>query len=698
MTTMKGRMLTTMRMGHHVVSTTSCRLRTFFPAKQIRSFDTESLRSAKYKMKDLFNPRKCYWRQYSVHEYKEPNGKPHFSELPLNRAGHLRKARKEMQDLLQDPSSLAIVFVERNAVVQPCTPSNQRKVWNLSCEIDSKDLDSLLESSKLHDPDIGRTETGGDLENTGWPLPCSFALSDDYKTPDGAIPKWNLLAWPICHQDLTEVNLDSDTGFIFLGLTKLGRAIFACQLSSIPRKIEKQQVMDYEGFSKNESDLFRMINVRSGGQEMTGGDAAVLALASGLFSWHENSAYCGKTGLSTTTEAAGHARRVIMANTDAGSAGKWTEIETQIRSIKSETSGSRQGVVHSSKAVYPRIDPAVIICIEFEDWLLLGRKKSWTNGRYSLLAGFVEVGEALESAVEREVFEEAGVHLDPSSIKYHSSQPWPFPQSLMIGFNAKCILENETFQFEGNPFEYMSFDARRAALEVGLFQDEARRYGSYRLPQVAVDKDELEDARWFHKGWLADKVLHTRNNPIQSKIESDGYYCSPLISCRGTLDDTSWQYPSKGFRIPGKYALANRIITDCLIQYVNENHIEDLEGISWSGEKVIDIAIDSGTFKYVLLRIYDERTNRSKLIVRGDSRAPYHNDIYQFAKRSLHKIDDSLKIDTVGGGRMEHDVQTRTLKIYGHSMAFGQAPHDITADILRRAMPLYEISVSYAGY
>jgi NAD+ diphosphatase len=65
---------------------------------------------------------------------------------------------------------------------------------------------------------------------------------------------------------------------------------------------------------------------------------------------------------------------------------------------------------------------------------LLGRQRGWPEGRYSTIAGFVEPGESLEDAVRREVFEETNIRV--SGIRYHSSQPWPFPSSLMLGFSA----------------------------------------------------------------------------------------------------------------------------------------------------------------------------------------------------------------------------------------------------------------------
>ncbi|MDA0335554.1 MAG: NAD(+) diphosphatase [bacterium] len=83
---------------------------------------------------------------------------------------------------------------------------------------------------------------------------------------------------------------------------------------------------------------------------------------------------------------------------------------------------------------FPRVSPAVIILIHRGDEFLLARNGRFPQGRYSIIAGFVEAGEALEEAVAREIHEEVG--LEVTDITYHSSQPWPFPHSLMIGFTA----------------------------------------------------------------------------------------------------------------------------------------------------------------------------------------------------------------------------------------------------------------------
>lgn len=83
---------------------------------------------------------------------------------------------------------------------------------------------------------------------------------------------------------------------------------------------------------------------------------------------------------------------------------------------------------------FPRISPAVIVLVEKENRVLLARVKRFTTELYSVLAGFVEPGETLEETVRREVAEETGIKV--KNIRYFGSQPWPFPDSLMIGFTA----------------------------------------------------------------------------------------------------------------------------------------------------------------------------------------------------------------------------------------------------------------------
>ena len=93
-----------------------------------------------------------------------------------------------------------------------------------------------------------------------------------------------------------------------------------------------------------------------------------------------------------------------------------------------------------NQEIFPRTDPAIIVLVANGDRCLLGRQPSWPEGRYSTIAGFVEPGESLEDAVRREVYEETNIRV--GNVRYHSSQPWPFPSSLMLGFVAEATSED----------------------------------------------------------------------------------------------------------------------------------------------------------------------------------------------------------------------------------------------------------------
>lgn len=135
--------------------------------------------------------------------------------------------------------------------------------------------------------------------------------------------------------------------------------------------------------------------------ELPPGEAGLFAYARALNLWRASHRYCSRCGTANVAIRAGHTRQCPACGYQS----------------------------------FPRIDPAIIVLVHDGEHALLGRQASWQQGRYSTIAGFVEPGESLEDAVRREVLEETGV--DTYAVDYHSSQPWPFPASLMLGFTAR---------------------------------------------------------------------------------------------------------------------------------------------------------------------------------------------------------------------------------------------------------------------
>ncbi len=148
-------------------------------------------------------------------------------------------------------------------------------------------------------------------------------------------------------------------------------------------------------------------DLRVSGPGLPANDAALLAFARGLVWWQEMTLFCSRCASPLTSRNAGHVRECENA--------------------------------HSH---FPRTDPAVIMLVTRQaekggdEQVLLGRNANWPDGVYSTLAGFVEPGESLEQAVMREVYEEASILT--TDVRYIASQPWPFPRSIMLGFEARA--------------------------------------------------------------------------------------------------------------------------------------------------------------------------------------------------------------------------------------------------------------------
>ena len=211
------------------------------------------------------------------------------------------------------------------------------------------------------------------------------------------------------------------------------QVVFLGMLNNVPHFAI--DVSDHEDPPLKEHGEF--LDLRQVGPRMPPMEGGLVAYARAMMTWHQRHRYCGACGASTRVKDAGHVRQ--CTNSACGTLS------------------------------FPRTDPAVIMLIhDGGDRVVLGRKANMIPGLHTILAGFVEPGESLEDAVAREVYEEVGIEI--TDITYHSSQPWPFPANIMLGFDARAT----------------TFD-------------------------LTVDYNELEDgARWFTR----DELINSPENDI----------------------------------------------------------------------------------------------------------------------------------------------------------------------------------------
>jgi NAD+ diphosphatase len=171
-------------------------------------------------------------------------------------------------------------------------------------------------------------------------------------------------------------------------------------------------------------DWGKFIDVRSVAPQLSSGEAGALAQARSMIDWHNRHGFCAVCGAPTYSQEAGYSRKCEDTTCKA---------------------------TH-----FPRTDPVAIMMVTRGDKCLLGQGINFPGDFYSCLAGFIEPGETIEQGVMREVMEESAIKVD--NVRYHQSQPWPFPSSLMIGCFAEALTE-----------------------------------------EITVDKTELNDARWFSR-------------------------------------------------------------------------------------------------------------------------------------------------------------------------------------------------------
>lgn len=159
---------------------------------------------------------------------------------------------------------------------------------------------------------------------------------------------------------------------------------------------------DEEDIESALSSFGHLIDLRKAGVSLAPQQAALVAHAKALDEWHSRTRFCPRCASPLRVVSAGHVLRC---------------------------SGDGCGRDH-----FPRLDPAIIVRVVIDERILLGRQAVWAPQQYSVIAGFSEPGESLEQSVAREVFEETGIPV--SEVHYQSSQPWPFPSNMMLGYEA----------------------------------------------------------------------------------------------------------------------------------------------------------------------------------------------------------------------------------------------------------------------
>lgn len=186
--------------------------------------------------------------------------------------------------------------------------------------------------------------------------------------------------------------------------------------------------------------------------------ASVFAYARGMLYWHARNRYCGVCGGSVAFDRGGFVGHCAQCRNDH----------------------------------YPRVDPAVIVAVGDGERLLLGRQSGWPPRRWSVIAGFVEPGEAPEQTVVREVLEETGVRVH--ACRYLASQPWPFPGALMLGFEALAAADEPCVDGELEAARWFT----REEIGLALQADDPEAAPFLLSPPISIARSLIE--YWYGNG------------------------------------------------------------------------------------------------------------------------------------------------------------------------------------------------------
>ena len=266
---------------------------------------------------------------------------------------------------------------------------------------------------------------------------------------------------PVC---LTRINVKNEAltagRWVFLGIDE-GQKLFAFDISHWSPTIDEclDPAIFYDSIEHIHPDFEYSAFCELRGQMafLTARDAELASAAKALIHWHNSHQYCSRCGSLSVMAMSGWQRNCPSC-----------------------------GTKH-----FPRTDPVVIMLITQGPNVLLGRSPHWPERMYSLLAGFVEPGETLEAAVRREIFEESNVRV--GNVSYLASQPWAFPNSLMIGCHGEALTKKITLDPE--ELDDALWISKNELVD--CFEDETARIKPARFGSIA---------QFLLKRWLADTL------------------------------------------------------------------------------------------------------------------------------------------------------------------------------------------------
>ncbi|KAF9575850.1 Peroxisomal NADH pyrophosphatase nudt12 [Mortierella alpina] len=368
-----------------------------------------------------------WWKRRTVHEARPL----HFTGGTHNRLSFLRTDKEYLQESVQAPSTRFLLFADHGVLFKSTTKDLAFASY--------EDIKHLIGKDPLHSLPEG--------------LILVFLGVDETKNDQP----------------------QQDDEILVRGRRGIG--YWALDLSAKGPGVTPELKASIDTFTNTftEKHEHYMAEMRPAAFGLSFPESGLVAQARSVVDWNKRNRFCAGCGRKNLSLEGGHKRCCPSTVNNEG------------QDVQSDCL-AHKGVQNFT---YPRTDPVVIVCVISPDGerVLLGRQAVWPQGVYSCLAGFVEPGESLEEAARREVKEESGIRL--GHVMYHSSQPWPFPNSLMIGCHAEALNED---------------------------------------PNVTLEDKELEDAKWFTRQQVLDALKGSQGYKWGNGNESGGLKLPPATA------------------------------------------------------------------------------------------------------------------------------------------------------------------------